>query len=275
MCDGWFSRIELPISFEEFDRLPRNAAYKYEYFGGRAVLTPRPKYHRAVLELGPTATPDVVAAWEKVSIRRLRSEDCAELPEVFSGAFWRVEPFANLDKDARLEAARKCLERTRSGAHGPLVEQASYVACNEEGSRQLGAMLITLRPEVDLTSWEDMDWPEPPPPDCVERRLGRPAVTWVFVSPWHVGHGVGTALLAAAVREVLRLGYRELASGFLVGNDSSMLWHWRNGFRLLAQPGSWRLMRQKLDEESNERSCVTAKVGDADSMFFDLETNDT
>jgi L-amino acid N-acyltransferase YncA len=61
---------------------------------------------------------------------------------------------------------------------------------------------------------------------------------------------MGTALLAAATRELLRLGYTELLSTFMLGNDSSMLWHWRNGFRLLAYPGSVRRIRQKLRAKS-------------------------
>jgi hypothetical protein len=35
-------------------------------------------------------------------------------------------------------------------------------------------------------------------------------VTWVFVSPWFVRQGEGTALLDAAVRALIRLGYSEL-----------------------------------------------------------------
>ena len=62
----------------------------------------------------------------------------------------------------------------------------------------------------------------------------------MFVSPLDAGRGVGTALLNAAARELLALGYTELASTFLLGNESSMLWHWRNGFRLLQYPGSRR-----------------------------------
>jgi hypothetical protein len=99
---------------------------------------------------------------------------------------------------------------------------------------------------VDLSDAEaHCRWPEPPPPDCVERRLGLPHLTWVFVGPWHSAHGVGSALLAVAVRELLALGYHELASTFLLGNESSMLWHWRNGFRLLPHPGSWRELRRR------------------------------
>jgi hypothetical protein len=116
----------------------------------------------------------------------------------------------------------------------------------EGGKHRCGAILVTLIPPVDLSDAEaHCRWPEPPPPDCVERRLGLPHLTWVFVGPWHSAHGVGSALLAVAVRELLALGYHELASTFLLGNESSMLWHWRNGFRLLPHPGSWRELRRR------------------------------
>jgi hypothetical protein len=60
------------------------------------------------------------------------------------------------------------------------------------------------------------------------------------VSPTRAGWGTGTALLAAAVNSLLGLGFTELLTTFMIGNDSSMLWHWRNGFRLLAHPASPR-----------------------------------
>jgi len=76
--------------------------------------------------------------------------------------------------------------------------------------------------------------------------MGRPHLTWIFVSPWQAGYGVGMALLAAAVQGLIGLGYRELASTFLLGNESSTHWHWRAGFRLLAYPGSMRVMREQV-----------------------------
>jgi L-amino acid N-acyltransferase YncA len=54
------------------------------------------------------------------------------------------------------------------------------------------------------------------------------------------GRGIGSALLAASVRVLKAEGYHHLWSTFVSGNDSSMLWHWRNGFRLLPYPGSRR-----------------------------------
>src|SRR5688572_13248154 len=51
MIDDWFRSVELPIAFSEFVRLPRHPAYKYEYFDGRALLTPRPHTRFAIVEL--------------------------------------------------------------------------------------------------------------------------------------------------------------------------------------------------------------------------------
>jgi len=34
MIGKWFSTIQLPLTFEQFWQLPRNPAYKFEYFDG-------------------------------------------------------------------------------------------------------------------------------------------------------------------------------------------------------------------------------------------------
>ena len=100
---------------------------------------------------------------------------------------------------------------------------------------------MTLLPDEDPSDWDSFAWREPPPADCLELKLGRPHMTWIFVHPYFTFTGAGTTLLHAAGRTLIQMGYRTLASTFLLGNDSSMLWHWRNGFRLASHPGSRRL----------------------------------
>jgi hypothetical protein len=232
MCDEWMPTIQLPLTREQLHQLPRNAAYKYELLNGQVFLSPRPKHYHALLELRP------IDADPGVRVRHVEAGDWEELVPAFAVAFRTVQPFGSLDEEVRREAARKCLQRTASGGDGPWIEAASFVAVEPDGGGPAGAVLITLLPAGDPSDWDSYYWPEPPPPDCIARRLGRPHLTWIFVP--HAGRGTGTALLAAAVRELLALGYTELASTFLLGNDSSMLWHWRNGFRLLPHPGSYR-----------------------------------
>ncbi|HWG43232.1 MAG TPA: hypothetical protein VN688_10635 [Gemmataceae bacterium] len=248
MCDEWMPRLELPITFEQFHQLPRNAAYKYEYFEERAWLNPRPRYYHALLDLEPLAGRPLEGVSRKTALRPVRPADWEELAPLFAAAFDRQQPFCGLDDERSITAARKSLEHTRSGGDGPWIEQASFVAVEGDAATAVGGILVTLLPDTDPSGWNAYHWKEPPPPDALARRLGRPHLTWIFVSPFDAGQGIGTLLLSAAVRELLALGYTQLASTFLIGNDSSMLWHWRNGFRLLAYPGSWRRRFEGMDE---------------------------
>lgn len=241
MCDRWMPIIELPLTIEQFRQLPRNPAYKYEYLNGKAYLSPKARHYHAVLDLQPKPTS------EDIEIHPVRPEELLELIPLFCGAFRNIQPYGSLDDLTREQAARHSLERTRTGGDGPLIEQASFMALdrtNRPGSR-IGSILITLLPDGDLTDTESYYWRDPPPMDCIQSRFGRPHLTWIFVSPMEVGQGVGTALLAASCNALLELGFTQLLSTFISGNDSSMLWHWRNGFRLLAYPGSRRAMKER------------------------------
>jgi hypothetical protein len=245
MCDEWMRPVELTISLDEFHRLPRNNAYKYEYLNGRAVLSPRPKFYHAMLDLD-TFVAASTAADAQVALRPLDGDDWEKLVLLFAAAFDRQEPFCGLRGDERREAARQSLDRVRAGGDGPLIESASLVAVDEADNILVGAILVTLLPDGDPSEWGAFQWHDEPPPDCVARGLGRPHLTWVFVHSWKAGVGVGTALLAGAVVQLQSLGYRQMASTMLPTNDSSVLWHWRNGFRLVEYAGSRRRLDRRL-----------------------------
>jgi GNAT superfamily N-acetyltransferase len=246
MLDRWYRSLRLKLTIDEFHRLPRNPAFKYEYIGGEAWLTPRPKTFNGLLELKPAdASLTHQIDGEEFRFRPLTVGDWDELPAVFAAAFQRVQPFISLDQHERLEASRECLEQTRTGGDGPLIDQASFVAESSDG-QIAGAILITLIPRVPEGEWWDAKWEMLPTNDHARRLLGRPHLTWVFVAPQCAGEGLGTALLHQSISALAALGYADLASTFLVGNDSSTLWHWRNGFRLLPYPGSARVLRQRL-----------------------------
>jgi GNAT superfamily N-acetyltransferase len=247
MCDQWMPTIELPLTIEQFRQLPRNPAYKYEYASGKACLSPRARHYHAILDLERRTVPD------DLEIRQVRTDELAELVPLFCGAFRSIQPYGSLDEGTREEAARHAMERTRTGGDGPLIEKASFVALDKTNrpATKVGAILITLLPTGDPTDADSYYWPEPPPADCIDRRLGQPHLTWIFVSPLKAGCGVGTALLAAAGNTLLDMGFTQLLTTFLSGNDSSMLWHWRNGFRLLAHPGSRRGMIERFNRRGN------------------------
>lgn len=230
MLDDWFRVLELPLSFSEFVRLPRHPAYKYEYFGGRAVLTPRPRsqWATAALEGLPPATA-TSSLLDGVDVRPLRPGDWAGLPELLAVAFRDVPPFAALSEGDRFKAAEDCLEHTRTGGDGIVIEPACFVA-DGDATHLEGAIVITLTPARGAHA---------------ERR-DRPHLTWVMVHPLRFGQGLGSKLLTCAAAALRGLGYLDLASTFLVGNERSARWHWRNGFRLLPDPWSLRSGRTSV-----------------------------
>src|SRR5260370_11919361 len=97
MLNDWYRCIRLPITIDQFQQLPRNPVYKYEYFGDYALLTPRPKTYNALLELKPQiAPPEIHSQPEPVSFRGLPADDWAEFAPLFSRSFHPVLPSATL-----------------------------------------------------------------------------------------------------------------------------------------------------------------------------------
>ena len=236
MIDNWFEPIRLPISITQFHGLPQNPAYKYEYLGTYALLSPRPKCYNALLSLTPVAVPKEIEAGGPVLIQPLRDEDWEQFPPLFSAAFDRVQPFAVLDEDRSLDASRHCLEKTRTGGDGPILSEACFVAVAKEDGAVLGATLVTRR-----------NVPEDDESDPWAKGREHPHLTWIFVDPTMVRHGNGSALLAATTQGLIGLGHSTLASTFLLGNESSTLWHWRNGFRLLSYDASPRRIQRRVE----------------------------
>ena len=246
MCDEWMPVLQLPLTIEQYHQLPRNPAYRYEYIQGKARLTPRAKHYHALLDLASFAE-EKTDIGERIEVRALQDDDWPRLEDIFRGAFSTQQPFGSLDAETLHSAARECLRRTRTGQDGPWIEPASFVAVERAEARVIGVILLTLLPGGDPCAWDSFYWSETtPPPDLLARRAAQPHLTWIFVSRMEAGNGIGSHLLAAAIRSLRELGYTELWSTFVVGNDSSMLWHWRNGFRLLPYPGSVRRLQPKF-----------------------------
>lgn len=207
-------RLEFDLSLEDWERLPRNAAYEYLYVYGRAVLQPTQWTARALLRLDPEREKTQSAA---AQVRQLTDKDWSGLGSVFRSAFDKLPPFTGLAEQTSAKLAEDCLNSTRQGREGELLSSACVVA--ESQGELAGAALVTLLPGSRFSSSDG-------------ERV--PHLTWVFVDSRRKRHGVGTALLSEVVSRLRASGYSHLASTFLIGNTESELWHWRMGFELLA-----------------------------------------
>ena len=249
MCDEWMPVVRFPLDAVEFERLPRNGAYRYEYGAGTVHLSPNPRAFHGRLDLASFA-PDPHEIADDVDIGPLRQEDHADLAALFAAAFERIQPFAGLDRARRLDAATQSLARTFSGVDGPWIPDASRSARQADGTLVAG-ILLTLLPDGDPADLDVYRWSEPPPPDLWASGRGQPHLTWIFVDPLRKGRGVGTRLLVESAAVLRARGYRHLLSTFIAGNDSSLLWHWRNGFELLPYSTSRRVMRSSTSSSRN------------------------
>jgi GNAT superfamily N-acetyltransferase len=230
MIEKWHRQIRLAIPVEQWELLPPFAGFKNEYFDGTGVWSPRPKLYNAVLDLSRADSDQMmsdsaVAREEGIVIRSLGDSDWDDLPELMAAAFHRVPPFCTLPWTERVKATTDCLEHTRGGGDGEFLIHPSVVATASD-AKILGAMLITR--------WEPEKFDEP------ADKATSAHITWIFVPPLHCGHGIGTMMLSSAVQRLRQDGFVRLYTTFLAGNESSMLWHWRNGFRLLPYLGSMR-----------------------------------
>jgi GNAT superfamily N-acetyltransferase len=236
------------MSVEDFDRLPRHADYRWEYYDGALQICPRMHTHDAYLALRPPDDRPLPENDERARIRPLADTDWDEMVPVFGGAMADVPPFANLDEGDRKAAARDCLNYTRTGGDGALLVPACFVAVDERRDGDvIGGILITVLKERHRRHFDGVRSLVEPPPARTEPDLGQSHLCWIFVSRWSAGHGIGKSLLAASTRVLWDLGHRELATTFLRSNWSSVLWHWRNGFRLL--PSYAALLRTQYRAE--------------------------
>lgn len=210
-----FPQLELPLSMADWKRLPRNPAYKYEYFDQRAVLTPRPHTHCVRLNL---ASWQSLEARAPLDMRVLVDADWAGLTPLFQSAFSAQLPFSCLSEAEAAGLADACLNYTRAGKDGELVPQACLAASDTQGVT--GAALVTLHSGAKFG---------------LEQDLRVPHLTWIFVHPFAARRGCGRALLQEIVFRLRDLHHNHLASTFLIGNSASTLWHWRMGFELVVE----------------------------------------
>ncbi len=242
MSDEWMPTLKLKLSRQEFEQLPRHPAYKYELIEGVTHISAWPRHCHGQLRLGRFRVPKGAAA--ETTLRRVASADIDALIPLLVGAFAHAQPFGSLGAADARSAAEKSLRDVFAGNDGPLVEPASFVAL--DGEQIVGAILVTLVPGGASADWDSYQWSEPPSTDLWDKRNGQPHLTWIFVKRWSQGTGIGTRLLQQAVRVLKSQGYATLWSTFLVGNDSSMRWHWRNGFELDENLLSKRRLRREL-----------------------------
>ena len=192
--------MDVPMSFDRWERIPRHPDWKYEYFDGAAQLSYRPK----PLHVRRT-TSEPVSRDGRHMVRLLHGPDDAV--RAFLREFWHAhDPYRCVPDPA------EWLDEDLDGSFARLAEPGGAIA--EENGEIIGAVLVE-QPHRDETA---------------------PYLAWLSVRPGFRCDGVGTAMLAAIVPALADAGVEYLDSGASVANRASIAWHWRNGFSALPDP---------------------------------------
>jgi GNAT superfamily N-acetyltransferase len=190
-----------PISFEEWERLPRPPGWKHEYFDGCAHITPS---HQHALTTAAVAPRPVNAP---CALRPVVPEDEASLLAVYLEAFADDPVFCDYSDEQFCEAAMRDLHESFAGRRAPLLAASHVaVAADAGGAHVEGAALLSA-----------------------DREYG-PVLDLLFVRPAWQRRGLATALVASAMNDLHRDGERTLTSSYHLANLTSQAWHRAFGF---------------------------------------------
>ena len=189
----------VPMTEEEYLRLPFEIGWKCEYYDGQAHFTPRDLPVITTLKVAPREFND------PCPLRPAQTADCDQLVESYVAAFGDTIEYCDYSQAQLVNAAWCALTDHFAGERGnPL--SASRVALDPNNREQLiGAALLTAGRDsarLDL----------------------------LFVHPDWQGRQLATALVADAVNQLHLYGEQQLMSRYHIGNDASRRWHQRFGF---------------------------------------------
>jgi GNAT superfamily N-acetyltransferase len=191
----------LPMSFEEWELLPYQPGWKYEYWDGRAHITPN---HQTAVTTAPV-TPRPVNA--PCALRPVLPEDQALLLAVYMEAFADNQAYCDYTDTAFLDAARCDLRESFTGHRAPLLAAARVaVATEASGAPLVGAALLSH-----------------------DREYG-PMLDLLFIRSLWQRRGLATALVASAMNALHQAGEATLTSCYQLANTASQAWHRGCGF---------------------------------------------
>lgn len=188
----------IPMTIEEFHRMPHRLGWKHEYYNGQAHITPS---ESAIVTASLPVAPRPVIA--PCSLRPPTEEDLNALIPVYYAAFAESADYCDMEMRMIVKSAQRNLTRYFIGERGrPLPESRLAV----DGEKIVGAALL------------------------VEEEGKAAFLDLLFVIPAWQRRGVANALLADALNALANAGYPELTSRFRLGNEASREWHHRFGF---------------------------------------------
>lgn len=191
--------LEIPMSLDEYHRLPRKLGWTYDYEGGRAIVGPA----EVLVDVARSATIPVRAgSLDPLRLCLVEADHVFALEKLYFEAFRPTAETAGLaDADVRAEATFSMILYA-SGALGmPMTCSRALV----DGNRPVAALLVVEAPSG-------------------------PRMQLLMVHPQFQRRGLATALLGEVCAALARRGFEEIRSRYLLANEPARRWYRKMGF---------------------------------------------
>lgn len=235
------------MSEREFELLPRELGWRYEYADGWAEIRPRHLAVKLTAPVTPRSIPDVGCR-----IRAVTPADRRALVTAFCDGFGDTVEYCDRTRPQIRFAAEDAVATFFAGKRGSF-HPASRVAVPFDNPRTIaGAALVVQKP-------------------C------GPFLDMLFIRTRRRQHGLGTALVGTVMNALLIEGAAHFGSAYNVANHPSIAWHHKFGFAevpdlfitrsraQLARHELWR--RQQIgDFNSGERQELEREIARLDQL---------
>ena len=240
------------MTVDEYHLLEMKPGWKYEYWDGKAHITPSPRYAITTLTVEPRPVG------REFKLRAVKRSDEAQLIDVFYDAFKDTSEYCDWEEEDIYQSAVEGIQSYYAGKRGK-PHTASYVAVvpGESGEKIAGAALLV-------------------------HGIEHPFLDILFIRTDFQKRGLATLLVSAAVSRLYKMGARRLSSAYRLCNEASAQWHRRFGFveepdlslaQLLlrcSQHELWR--RQEMGDLSDaERATLEARCNHLEELVETLE----
>src|SRR5262249_26862485 len=115
----------LPMRFEDWELLPYQPGWKYEYWGGCAHITPN---HQTAVTVAPVTPRRATPPGPPLPGR---PDDAPPLPAVYLAAFADTQAFCDYTDEKMPDAPRRDLRESFTGRRAPLLAAARVAVATD------------------------------------------------------------------------------------------------------------------------------------------------
>ena len=211
----------LAMTVEEFELMERELGWKYEYWDGKAHISPGHRIITTSLNIKPRSSES------PCELRAVEKKYEPGLVSSYLAAFRDSMEYCDWEEGRLVDSAKKVVTGFLSGERGKPLRASRLASVSQPGVQEpsvVGAALL------------------------VRRNDGCPLLDGLFVSPEWQRKGVATALVSSAIGELCRGGIKVLQSAYVLGNHQSRAWHRRFGFvEEISEVDRWKAHIDELE----------------------------